>query len=91
KPNLVQISTAYGQQKEDSAVLPRNRYTEIRAEKPADRDEAKRPEFKSCKFTSDAIVTDGTEVGTMRKVCTNSACPVHHPQPQRNDRDEEKW
>ncbi|WP_263408940.1 ParB/RepB/Spo0J family partition protein [Terriglobus tenax] len=57
----------------------------------ADRDKAKRPEFKSCKFTTDAIVTDGTEVGTMRKVCTNAACPVHHPKPQRNDRDEEKW
>ena len=91
KPNLVQISTAYGQQKEGSAVLPRNRYTEVRAEKPADRDEAKRPEFKLCKFTTDAIVTDGTEVGSMRKVCTNAACPVHHPKPQRNDREEEKW
>ena len=26
----------------------------------------------------------------MRKVCTNAACPVHHPRPQRNDREEEK-
>ncbi|HEY9137890.1 MAG TPA: ParB/RepB/Spo0J family partition protein [Terriglobus sp.] len=91
KPNLVQISTAYGQQKEGSAVLPRNRYTEVRAEKPADRGEAKRPEFKSCKFTTDAIVTDGTDVGSLRKVCTNASCPVHHPKPQRNDREEEKW
>lgn len=91
KPNLVQISTAYGQQPEGSVTLPRNRYTEIRAEKPADREQAKRPEFKSCKFTTEAIVTDGTEVGSLRKVCTNAACSVHHPQPQRNDRDEEKW
>jgi ParB family chromosome partitioning protein len=90
KPNLVQISTAYSQQKEGSAVLPRNKYTEVRAEKPTSTDEAKRPEFKSCKFTTDAIVTDGTEVGTMRKVCTNAACPVHHPK-QQTSRNDEKW
>ncbi|MDE1162378.1 MAG: ParB/RepB/Spo0J family partition protein [Acidobacteriaceae bacterium] len=92
KPDLVQISTAYGQQKEGSTTLPRNKYTEIRAEKPSSKDEAKRPEFKVCKFTTEAIVTDGSEVGTLRKVCTNPTCPVHHP-PQRksNRRDEEKW
>ncbi|WP_263419303.1 hypothetical protein [Terriglobus albidus] len=87
----MQISTAYGQQPEGSVTLPRNKYTEIRAQSPADKEEAKRPEFKACKFTTEAIVTDGSEVGTLRKVCTNSACPVHHPKPQRNDHDEEKW
>ncbi|MDE1160643.1 MAG: ParB/RepB/Spo0J family partition protein [Acidobacteriaceae bacterium] len=91
KPSLVQISTAYGQQKEGSTTLPRNKYTEIRDEKPSSKEAAKRPEFKSCKFTTEAIVTDGSEVGTLRKVCTNGACPVHHPKPQRNDRDEERW
>jgi ParB family chromosome partitioning protein len=92
KPNLVQISTAYGQQKEGSTTLPRNKYTEIRAGKPKDTTEAKRPEFKVCKFTTEAIVTDGSEVGTLRKVCTNPACPVHHPQQQRpNSRTDEKW
>jgi ParB family chromosome partitioning protein len=91
KPNLVQISTAYGQQKEGSATLPRNKYTEIRAEKPSSKDEAKRPEFKVCKFTTEAIVTDGSEVGTLRKVCTNPACPVHHPQQRQNSRDDERW
>ena len=34
KPNLVQISTAYGGQKEGSPVLPRNKYTAIRDDKP---------------------------------------------------------
>lgn len=91
RPKLVQISTAYGQQPEGSVTLPRNKYTEIRAEKPADRDEAKRPEFKSCKFTTEAIVTDGSEVGTLRKVCINPDCPVHHPKPQRSSHDEAKW
>ncbi|HEV2463111.1 MAG TPA: ParB/RepB/Spo0J family partition protein, partial [Acidobacteriaceae bacterium] len=34
KPELVQISTAYGAQKEGSPVLPRNKYTAIRDDKP---------------------------------------------------------
>jgi ParB family chromosome partitioning protein len=91
KPNLVQISTAYGQPKEGSTTLPRNKYTEIRVEKPKDKDEAKRAEFKVCKFTTEAIVTDGSEVGTLRKVCTSAACPVHHPKQRPSSRDEERW
>jgi len=79
KPQLVQISTAYGGQKEGSPVLPRNKYTAIRDDKPKSNDEAKRPEFKVCKFTTDAIVTEGSEMGTMHKVCANPACPIHHP------------
>ncbi len=91
KPSLVQISTVYGQHKEGSTTLPRNKYTEIRAEKPRSREEAKRPEFKVCKFTTEAIVTDGSEVGTLRKVCANPACPVHHPQQRSNSREDEQW
>lgn len=72
-------------------MLPRNKYTEIRAEKPSSKDEAKRPEFKVCKFTTEAIVTDGSEVGTLRKVCTNPSCPVHHPQQRSNNRTDERW
>jgi ParB family chromosome partitioning protein len=79
KPQLVQISTAYGTQREGSPVLPRNKYTAIRDDKPKSNDEAKRPEFKVCKFTTDAIVTEGSEIGTMHKVCANPACPIHHP------------
>jgi ParB family chromosome partitioning protein len=79
KPELVQISTAYGTQKEGSSVLPRNKYTAIRDDKPKSNDEAKRPEFKVCRFTTDAIVTEGSDVGTVHKVCANPACPVHHP------------
>lgn len=86
KPQLVQISTAYGQQKEGSSTLPRNKYVEIRAEKPASKEQATRPEFKSCKFTTDAIVADGLDKGELRKVCTEPICPVHHPKrhPQRS-------
>jgi ParB family chromosome partitioning protein len=79
KPELVQISTAYGTQKEGSPVLPRNKYTAIRDDKPKSKEEAQRPEFKVCKFATDAIVTEGSEVGTVHKVCANPDCPIPHP------------
>ena len=87
KPELVQISTAYGSQKEGSPVLPRNKYTAIQDHQPKSKDEAKRPEFKVCKFTSEAIITEGSDVGSIHKVCANASCPVHHPKQQtsRND------
>jgi ParB family chromosome partitioning protein len=91
KPEIVQISTAYGAQKDGSPVLPRNKYTAIRDDRPKSKDEAKRPEFKDCKFTTEAIITEGSDVGTVHKVCANPSCPVHHPKPQRSDRDEAKW
>jgi ParB family chromosome partitioning protein len=90
KPELVQISTAYGQQKDGSAVLPRNKYTVIQDDRPKSKDEAKRPEFKECKFTAEAIITEGTDVGTVHKVCANASCPIHHPK-QQTSRDDEKW
>jgi ParB family chromosome partitioning protein len=77
KPQLVQISTAYGAQKEGSPVIPRSKYTEVR--QPTSKEEAKRPEFKVCKFTTEAIITEGSSVGTVHKVCANPSCPVHHP------------
>ena len=90
KPELVQISTAYGGQKEGSPVLPRNKYTAIRDDKPKSTDEAKRTEFKVCKFTTEAIVTEGSDVGTVHKVCANPTCPVHHPKLPAS-RSDEKW
>ena len=90
KPELVQISTAYGGQKEGSPVLPRNKYTAIRDDKPKSKDDAKRPEFKVCKFTTEAIITEGSDVGTIHKVCANPSCPVHHPK-QPTSRNDEKW
>jgi ParB family chromosome partitioning protein len=79
KPKLVQISTAYGQQKEGSVTLPRNKYVEVRPDKPTSKEEATRPEFKTCKFTNEAIVSEGIDKGELRKVCTEPTCPVHHP------------
>jgi ParB family transcriptional regulator, chromosome partitioning protein len=89
KPELVQISTAYGKPGEGSKVLPRNQYTAIRDEKPKSKEEAKRPEFKVCKFTTHAIISEGSDVGTVHKVCANPTCPVHHPKRQTN-RDDAK-
>jgi ParB family transcriptional regulator, chromosome partitioning protein len=62
--------------------LHRNKYTAIRDDKPKSKEDAKRPEFKACKFTTEAIITEGTDVGTIHKVCANPACPVHHPKQQ---------
>jgi ParB family chromosome partitioning protein len=88
KPELVQISTAYGKQQEGSKVLPRNQYTAIRDEKPKSKEEAKRPEYKVCKFAIDAIITEGSDLGTIHKVCANPVCPIHHPKPKSNGTDE---
>jgi ParB family chromosome partitioning protein len=82
KPKLVQISTAYGQQKEGSTTLPRNKYVEVRQEKPKTKEEATRAEFKTCKYTSEAIVSEGSERGETRTVCAQADCPVHHPKKQ---------
>jgi ParB family chromosome partitioning protein len=90
KPQIVQISTAYGVQKEGSTTLPRNKYTAIRDDKPKSKDEAARPEFKVCKYTTEAIITEGSDVGTVHKVCANPACPVHHPKKQAST-DDAKW
>ena len=43
-----------------------------------------------CKFTTEAIITEGSDVGTLHKVCANPACPVHHPK-QKADRDDQRW
>ena len=78
KPKLVQISTAYSAQKEGSSVIPRNRYVEIRQEKPTKKAQASWPEYKTCKFTAEAIVTEGSEKGEIRRVCANPECQIHH-------------
>jgi len=92
RPELVQISTAYGTQKEGSAVLPRNKYTAIRDDKPKSKDETQRPEFKVCKYATEAIITEGSEVGTIHKVCANPACPIHHPKKTNsNAADNAQW
>ena len=82
KPELVQISTAYKPQAEGEKAIPRNKYVEIREEKPDTSVKAKWPEFKTCKYTTEAIVSDGIDKGELRKVCTEPTCPVHHPKKQ---------
>jgi ParB family chromosome partitioning protein len=94
KPKLVQISTAYRQVTEGSPILPRNHYVAIRDDKPKDKEQAKRPEFKSCKYTTEAIVAEGEGQGTLQKVCPQADCPVHHPKTTKeptNAADTAKW
>jgi ParB family chromosome partitioning protein len=82
KPELVQISTAYGQQQEGSKIVTRSKYVEIRPDKPDTPEKAKWPEYKTCKYTTEAIVSDGIDKGELRKVCTQADCPIHHPKKQ---------
>ena len=85
KPKLVQISTAYGTPKDGSAVVPRNKYVEIRNDKPTNEKQRDWPEYNTCKFTTEAIVTDGSEKGELRRICANPECPVHHTKKQRSN------
>jgi ParB family transcriptional regulator, chromosome partitioning protein len=85
KPKLVQISTAYGTPKDGSAVVPRNKYVEIRNDKPTNQKQRDWPEYKTCKFATEAIVTEGSEKGELRRVCANPECPVHHAKKQRSN------
>jgi ParB family chromosome partitioning protein len=78
----VQISTAYGGQAEGSKIVTRNKYVEIRQDKADSPAQAKRPEFKTCKYTTDAIISEGLEKGEVRKVCTQPDFPIHHPNKQ---------
>jgi ParB family transcriptional regulator, chromosome partitioning protein len=82
KPELVQVTTAYGKPAEGSPVVPRNQYVEIRQEKPQNKYQRDAPEFKTCKYVTDAIVSQGTDKGELRKVCANPDCAVHHPKKQ---------
>jgi ParB family chromosome partitioning protein len=82
KPELVQISTAYGQQQEGSKVITRSKYIEIKSEKPDTPEKAKWPEFKTCKYTTEAIVSEGIDKGQLRNVCTQPDCTIHHPKKQ---------
>jgi hypothetical protein len=89
KPKLVQISTAYGKPTEGSPVIPRNKYVEIKQDKPQRKEQRDWPEYKTCKYTAEAIVTEGSEKGELKRICQNPECPVHHPkrQQQRNHAD----
>jgi ParB family chromosome partitioning protein len=79
KPKLVQITTAYGKPAEGSPVLTRDKYVEIRQEKPKNKYQQDAPEYKTCRYTTEAIITEGTEKGELRKVCAHPDCSVHHP------------
>jgi len=41
------------------------------------------------RVTTEAIVTEGTEKGEMRRVCANPDCPIHHPKNKQQARAKE--
>jgi ParB family transcriptional regulator, chromosome partitioning protein len=49
-----------------------------RLDKPTSKEDATRPEFKTCEFTAEAILSEGSG-SELRKVCTEPTCLVHHP------------
>jgi ParB family chromosome partitioning protein len=75
-PNSCRSARAYGGQRQDGPVLPRNKYVAIRQEKPANKQEATLPELKTRKFATEGIVSEGSEKGETQKVCANPASPV---------------
>jgi ParB family chromosome partitioning protein len=85
-PTLVQISSAYGPvpvTDSGSAALPRNKYIEIKPQDPNGKKQRDWPEYQTCKSMIEAIVTEGTEKGELRRICADPECPVHHPKKQR--------
>ena len=57
-------------------------------EEADDRDDADEEEEEVsgvCEFTRDALVTYGERAGKTIRICSNRECPIHHPQPQRNE------
>jgi ParB family chromosome partitioning protein len=91
KPKLVQISSAYGPASAtdgSSAALPRNKYIEIKQQDPNAKKQRDWPEYQTCKSMTEAIVTEGTEKGEVRKICADPECPVHRPKKQRPAGDE---
>jgi ParB family chromosome partitioning protein len=83
KPKLIQISSAYNAATDGSAALPRNKYVEIKSQDPNAKKHRDWPEYQTCKSMTEAIVTEGTEKGEIRKICADPECPVHRPKKQR--------
>ena len=88
KPEMVRISTSYVQQPEGATALPPK---QVCRHQPGEADlpqQAKWPEYKTCRFTKDALITDGLDKGEVRKVCANLECSIHYPKNATNRRDE---
>jgi ParB family transcriptional regulator, chromosome partitioning protein len=75
-------SRAYSNSSDEIGIRPDIPAVEIREEKPDTPEKAKWPEFKTCKYTTETIVSDDIDKGELRTVCTEPTCPVHNPKKQ---------
>jgi ParB family chromosome partitioning protein len=85
KPNLVQISSAWGSHA--GGPLGRNRYVEVTAAKNGN---APKPGQKRCSHLTKGIVVDGGSRGQILTICAEPSCTVHHTQAQASRQAAEK-
>jgi ParB family chromosome partitioning protein len=77
RPDLVRIETDHCKPNErQPGTLSRWEYTEVEA--PEAENEDAEP-VTHCEASKTAIVVYGQGAGSMRTVCTDPECPVHHP------------
>lgn len=78
-PTLVPAGSdqGHGKQHEGSKVPPVQPLNRHSCDKPKSTDE-----FKGCKFTTDAAIPKGSDIGPVHNVCANPDCPIHHPKSQ---------
>jgi ParB family transcriptional regulator, chromosome partitioning protein len=85
KPNLVQISSAWGSH--NGGPLGRNRYVEVTAAKNGN---GAKPAQKRCSHLTKGIVMDGGSRGQILTICAEPSCTVHHTQAQQSREAAEK-
>ncbi len=79
KPELVQISSGYGNR--EGAPIGRNRYVELDLKRAKLGQASKaNPAQRTCEKMTDAIVMDGGRRGQIVKVCSDPTCRIHHSQ-----------
>ncbi len=54
---------AYTKLQEGSAIVSRGKYVAVAWEKPKEKKQAQRPQYKTCKFATEAIIADGDGKG----------------------------
>lgn len=72
RPELIRISTASYSNSKDG-TLGTESFVIVEPKR-----NAKKPENRKCEQMKDALVVHGYDAGTIRVVCSDPTCPVHH-------------